>query len=61
MGAEHDYTIAIALEPTYNEALKNRGDLRYALNRYPEACNDWKQAALFGNAEAQRLLETYCK
>jgi len=56
-----DFSKAIEMKPDYADAYKNRGMTRNSMNDRKGACEDWQQAAKYGNKEAEMLLTQLCR
>jgi hypothetical protein len=52
---------AIAANPNFAIAIKNRGLLFLQLGMKSEACADFQNASYMGNADAQGLQGQYCR
>lgn len=59
--AELFFTRAIEIDPSYTEAIKNRGIVRLKnLNNKEGACNDFRRAAELGEPGMDKILKDYC-
>jgi tetratricopeptide (TPR) repeat protein len=55
------FNSSLEFAPMEINVLINRGKSYYFLKEKIKACTDWEKARELGNAEAQTLLEEYCK
>jgi len=56
-----DFDKAIETNPDYADAYLGRGSSKYNLKDFEGACKDWRKASLFGNPQATKQLEKYCR
>ena len=59
--AEEYLSKAIAINPNYMEAIKNRAIVRSnSLNNKKGACDDFQRGANLGDLDCQRMVREYC-
>jgi tetratricopeptide (TPR) repeat protein len=59
-GAIWDFTMAIECNPKYADAFYMRGMSKVGAKKKKESCDDFKNAAKYGNANASYALDKYC-
>lgn len=60
-GAVKDLSKAIEFNPNNGEIYFNRAIAKYSINDKQGACNDWKLSLNFGFAQANGMINKYCK
>ncbi len=56
-----DYDSALQIKPDYREAYFNKAIALLKLEKVVPACQNWNKALELGVAEADKLIQTYCK
>ncbi|MES2396236.1 MAG: TonB family protein [Bacteroidota bacterium] len=59
--AIEEFNEAVNLIPNYIDALYNRGTMFFKLNKKEDACKDWNYIKSLGIADADFLINKYCK